>query len=304
MWPFRSNRSKPDKLQQAKKEAVLETGQEVKQNNNNNRKESKKDKKAEKNGHQQNGGHTDNVTVLHLSEQLNVAEEAQTQLSRDLQRVTQEKLELQNQLASLGLECDAIKESAEQHGRDKWELTQVNNDLQQRLQQTVALARMQAEGNQTRLQEEVGRMLHQLEEERKVTANLSKNLELERRKVESLEQKAKHSSSSRSSEADRRRSSLVPDRVREAEQRLSQSMELYRQRCDNLGSSLHACLDKLRDERYCGDLATEVNKLRKLLTEEKKKVGGERRGLGEVHAMFEQVCNCVLFSLLVLQALN
>ena len=42
---------------------------------------------------------------------------------------------------------------------------------------------MQAEGNQTRLQEEVGRMLHQLEEERKVTANLSKNLELERRKV-------------------------------------------------------------------------------------------------------------------------
>ena len=47
-----------------------------------------------------------------------------------------------------------------------------------------------------------------------------------------------------------------------------------------------------------------MNKLRKLLTEEKKKVGGERRGLGEVHAMFEQVCNCVLFSLLVLQALN
>ena len=57
-------------MQQAKKEAVLETGQEVKQNNNNNRKESKKDKKAEKNGHQQNGGHTDNVTVLHLSEQV------------------------------------------------------------------------------------------------------------------------------------------------------------------------------------------------------------------------------------------
>ena len=31
----------------------------------------------------------------------------------------------------------------------------------------------------------------QLEEERQVTANLSKNLELERRKVESMEQKAK-----------------------------------------------------------------------------------------------------------------
>ena len=65
------------------------------------------------------------LNVSYVCVQLNVAEEAQTQLSRDLQRVTQEKLELQNQLASLGLECDAIKESAEQHGRDKWELTQV-----------------------------------------------------------------------------------------------------------------------------------------------------------------------------------
>ena len=46
-----------------------------------------------------------------------------------------------------------------------------------------------------------------------------------------------------------------------------------------------------------------MSKLRKLLTEEKKKVGGERRGLGEVHAMFEQVCSRVLYALLVLQTL-
>ena len=101
---------------------------------------------------------------------------------------------------------------------------------------------MQAEGNQTRLQEEVGRMLHQLEEERKVTANLSKNLELERRKVgkpecvenccncaggvAGAEGQAKQQ---RSSEADRRRSSL-------------QCTALHWQRCDNLDSSLHAAL--------------------------------------------------------------
>ena len=66
-------------------------------------------------------------------------------------------------------------------------------------------------------------------------------------------------------------------------------MEIYRQRCDNLGNSLHGLLNKLEDERYFGDLATEVNKLRKLLSDEKKKVGGERHKLGEVHAMFETI---------------
>ena len=57
----------------------------------------------------------------------------------------------------------------------------------------------QAEGNQNRLQEEFQRMMFQLEEERKVTENLSKSLELEKRKVESLEQRAKHNGSSRGS---------------------------------------------------------------------------------------------------------
>ena len=42
-------------------------------------------------------------------------------------------------------------------------------------------------------------MMFQLEEERKVTENLSKSLELEKRKVESLEQRAKHGGSSRGS---------------------------------------------------------------------------------------------------------
>ena len=104
-------------------------------------------------------------------------------------------------------------------------------------------------------------MLYQLEEERKVTENLSKSLELEKRKVESLEQRAKHSGSSRGSresETGRRRSSLVPDSVKDAEERLVQSMELYRQRCDNLGTSLHSLRDKIEDERFFGDLATEV----------------------------------------------
>ena len=111
-------------------------------------------------------------------------------------------------------------------------------------------------------------MLYQLEEERKVTENLSRSLELEKRKVESLEQRAKHSGSSRGSresETGRRRSSLVPDSVKDAEERLAQSMELYRQRCDNLGTSLHSLRDKIEDERFFGDLATEVRQGTRIL---------------------------------------
>ena len=51
---------------------------------------------------------------------------------------------------------------------------------------------------------------------------------------------------------------MVPDSVCEAETRLGQSMEQYRQRCDNLGNSLHGLMDKIEDERFFGDLATEV----------------------------------------------
>jgi len=294
MWPFKG-KNKSDKLQaKADAKAGVVTSPPADSNGveTKDQKENKKDKKSGKKSVSSKNGMESNVSILNLSEQLNVAEEAQAQLSRDLQRVTQEKLEVQNQVASLSLEMESVKTSSEQLSQEKWELTQVNTDLQQRLQQTVALARMQAEGNQNRLQEEFQRMMFQLEEERKVTENLSKSLELEKRKVESLEQRAKHGGSSRGSreaENGRRRSSLLPDNVKEAEARLGQSMETYRQRCDNLGNSLHGLLNKMEDERFFGDLVTEVNKLRKLLSDEKKKVGGERLKLGEVHAMFEQI---------------
>ena len=138
MWPFKG-RNKSDKLQ-AKHEAAEPNGLETKAE----QKESgKKDKKSSKKSVSKAGSDNNNVSVLNLSEQLNVAEEAQAQLSQDLQRVTQEKLEMQNQVATLNMELDTLKNTAETASREKWEVNQVNTDLQQRLQQTVALARMQ-----------------------------------------------------------------------------------------------------------------------------------------------------------------
>ena len=141
MWPFKG-RNKTDKLQ-AKHEAAESNGLETKAEQKESGKKDKKSNKKSVSKPGKAGSDNNNVSILNLSEQLNVAEEAQAQLSQDLQRVTQEKLEMQNQVATLNMELHDIKTQAESASREKWEVSQVNTDLQQRLQQTVALARMQ-----------------------------------------------------------------------------------------------------------------------------------------------------------------
>jgi len=236
-----------------------------------------------------------NLQLHNLSTQLDVAEQSQAQLSQDLQRVTSEKMELVSRVSTLQLELEQQRldsgdtiDKLEEVEKEKWELSRVNQDLQQRLQQTVALAHMQAEGNESRLQAEVGKLLAQLEEEREVTARLSTSLELERRKLESLEQKSKGASGKK--EASRRRSSLISEEVRECEGRLIASMEMYRQRCENLGSRISGCQQQIeRDSWQLPELGLEITKLRKQLAEEKRSCHMEGEKLIEVHQLFEQV---------------
>lgn len=64
---------------------------------------------------------------------------------------------------------------------------------------------------------------------------------------------------------------------------------IFRQRCDNLGVSLAGCQQQLDRDSWQPDLATEINKLRKLLSEEKRSCYGEGARLKEVHQLFEQV---------------
>lgn len=83
MWPFKG-KNKSDKLQaKADAKAGVVTcdanGQEIKD-----QKENKKDKKSSKKSVSgKNGVDSCNVSILNLSEQLNVAEEAQAQLRQD-----------------------------------------------------------------------------------------------------------------------------------------------------------------------------------------------------------------------------
>ena len=73
---------------------------------------------------------------------------------------------------------------------EKWEMSAANTELKNRLQQSMAMSYMQGD-NGNMLEEELHKMQVALAEERKVTEKLSRNLELEKRRVESLEQKAK-----------------------------------------------------------------------------------------------------------------
>ena len=93
------------------------------------------------------------------------------------------------------------------------------------------------------LKEQLHKMQIALGEERKVTEKLSRNLELEKRRVESLEQKAK--GTQRKSAGSSVCSSGLPDEMRLRDEQLASSMERYRIHCERLGSSLDECEKKL-----------------------------------------------------------
>lgn len=97
------------------------------------------------------------------------------------------------------------------------------------------------------LKEQLHKMQIALGEERKVTEKLSRNLELEKRRVESLEQKAKgtHRKSVGSSGAGSAASAGLPDEMRHRDEQLASSMERYRMHCERLGFSLDECEKKL-----------------------------------------------------------
>ena len=106
------------------------------------------------------------------------------------------------------------------------------------------------------LQEELRKMQMALAEERKVTEKLSRNLELEKRRSESLEQKVKganrRSAGSMSSNNDR---SHVPEEIRQRDDQLAISMENYRLHCENLGSNLEECEQKCSEHEQCDSFA-------------------------------------------------
>jgi hypothetical protein len=95
----------------------------------------------------------------------------------------------------------------------------------------------------TMLQEEVRKLHIAVSDERKVTEKLSRNLELEKRRSESLEQKAK--SAFRRSGASSGTAVFLPEELRFRDEQVKESMEKYRDQLERVTRSLQECEEKL-----------------------------------------------------------
>uniref|UniRef100_A0A0K2T0C8 NF-kappa-B essential modulator NEMO CC2-LZ domain-containing protein n=1 Tax=Lepeophtheirus salmonis TaxID=72036 RepID=A0A0K2T0C8_LEPSM len=250
----------------------------------------KKDKKNSKNLHLEEL-ELKNKEIQDLKQRFEASE---TRSKEDIAKLNTQKLNLERDLATL-------RADSETWSNEKWELTAANTDLQSRLQQMAMNMHIQGSPDQM-LQEEIRNMKHSLNDERKVTEKLSRNLELEKRKVESLEQKAKasnncNSSSSSGSRKSQKSSSTgihLPDEMKVRDDKLAESMERYRIQCDNLGCSLRECEDKLLmsvegPSVVTNELREEIGKLKKLLSEEKKRTSIDQHQINEMNGLFGSV---------------
>ena len=91
------------------------------------------------------------------------------------------------------------------------------------------------------LQEEVHKLHLALNEERKVTEKLSRNLELEKRRSESLEQKAKNAFR-KSGPAGSSVALFLPEDMRFRDENLQDSMNKYRDQLERLMQNLQVCI--------------------------------------------------------------
>lgn len=134
------------------------------------------------------------------------------------------------------------------------------------------------------LQEEVRKLHLALNEERKVTEKLSRNLELEKRRSESLEQKAKNAFRRSGASST---NSFLPEDMRFRDEDLHDKMEKYRDQLERLMQSLQECEEKLtgfeiQEEYHAADLRKELVNLRKVLGDEKRRSNSDSTKLNEL----------------------
>ncbi|CAB4065089.1 unnamed protein product [Lepeophtheirus salmonis] len=204
----------------------------------------KKDKKNSKNLHLEEL-ELKNKEIQDLKQRFEASE---TRSKEDIAKLNTQKLNLERDLATL-------RADSETWSNEKWELTAANTDLQSRLQQMAMNMHIQGSPDQM-LQEEIRNMKHSLNDERKVTEKLSRNLELGKT------QKLKKSSST---------GIHLPDEMKVRDDKLAESMERYRIQCDNLGCSLRECEDKL------------------LMSRKKKRTSIDQHQINEMNGLFGSV---------------
>lgn len=255
-----------------------------------------------------------------LRNRLEASELECQRVSDNLEQMTAQKMALERDVATLQKQNVGLRASNETLVAEKWELSAANADLQNRLQ-TMAITYMQGRPDDNMLQEELRRMQMSLADERKVTEKLSRNLELEKRRSESLEQKVKGThrrsvggtggssnsgpngggsggangnSAHSSSTTNGVNESDLPEEIRGRDEQVMTSMEQYRTQCENMTLALEECSQKLigfeiQEDYHVADLRKELCNVKKLLGDEQRRCKESGQRISETQFMFGQM---------------
>merc|ERR1712241_135924 len=220
-----------------------------------------------------------------LTRRLEATEMEAQRLSDTLEQMSAQKAALERDVASIQNENERLQVDNEALAAEKWELSAANADLQNRLQ---AVSYMQNVPD-TMLQEEVRKLHIALSDERKVTEKLSRNLELEKRRSESLEQKAK--TAFRKSSTSTNPAVFLPEEMRYRDEQLMDNMDKYMDQVERVTMSLQECEEKLtgfeiQEEYHAADLRKELSNIKKILIDEKRRSNGDTVKINELQTMF------------------
>jgi len=229
-----------------------------------------------------------------LTRRLEATEMEAHQLSDALEQMSAQKTAFERDVTQIQNENQRLQVDNESLTAEKWELSAANADLQNRLQ---AVSYMQNVPD-TMLQEEVRKLHIALSDERKVTEKLSRNLELEKRRSESLEQKAKNAfrkSTAGGAGGNSSNSAIfLPEEMRYRDEQLMDKMEKYRDQVERVTISLQECEEKLtgfeiQEEYHANDLRKELCNVKKILIDEKRRSNGDTVKINEFQSLFGAV---------------
>ena len=182
------------------------------------------------------------------------------QTADDLAQNEAKREVLEKNVEALKVDNDHLKETNEALLEEKWQLATTNSELKKKLEEqgnkiagvSIILRKWpyrlipnlvflfwSQDQQDKQLQDQINRLQGALAEESRVTEKLSRNLELEKRRCESLEQKMKTLNDQRTAFGGTY--PKLPEETLRRDEQLLNSIEKYRIQSENLRSALHEC---------------------------------------------------------------
>lgn len=226
-----------------------------------------------------------------LTQRLEASEIEAQRMADALEQMTAQNSALERDVQALQNDNDRLRGNNDALAAEKYNLSAANADLQNRLQAVSYMQNHHKGAPDTMLQEEVHKLHLALNEERKVTEKLSRNLELEKRRSESLEQKAKNAFRKSGPSGSGNVALFLPEDMRFRDENLQDTMNKYRDQLERLMQNLQECEEKvtgfeIQEEYHAADLHKELVNLKKVLGDEKRRSNSDSNKLTELQALF------------------